>query len=297
LGEPAQQAQDMVGGFSPGVAAVVSGATRSLFVKAVGSAVNAESVRLYQLEAEVTSAMPDIVGVLRPAHWADLDVDGQTFAVIAFPALDGSTAKHPWRYSELSPTMEALHRVSRELTPSPWPANSSDERLPRFFSWWERIAANPGDPWQQHAYVASRLSDLISAEERLRDELAGDTLTHTDLRADNIVLGRGGVTFVDWAHAQNAASWVDAAILVGDVIASHADLEDGGEVDVAAMIRTHPCFTGADFAMVWRLLVGLAGALHGISQTPSQPGLPTIRSWQAVTAESLLSWCQREPTI
>lgn len=118
----------MVGGFSPGVAAVVSGCYSVAVVKAVGSAVNAQSVRLYQLEAEVTSAMPGVVGILRPAHWANLDVDGQNFAIIAFPALDGSTAKHPWRYSELWPTMEALHRVSRELPPSS-PAMSSPHTL------------------------------------------------------------------------------------------------------------------------------------------------------------------------
>ncbi|MBA3528800.1 MAG: aminoglycoside phosphotransferase family protein, partial [Propionibacteriaceae bacterium] len=101
LGEQADTVRDMHGGFSPGVAAVVSTGNRALFVKAVGSAVNAESLRLYQVEREVTSRIPAIDGILKPMSSADLDVDGETFAVMVFPALDGDTPRHPWRRADL----------------------------------------------------------------------------------------------------------------------------------------------------------------------------------------------------
>ncbi|MBA3528732.1 MAG: hypothetical protein H0T91_05385 [Propionibacteriaceae bacterium] len=138
---------------------------------------------------------------------------------------------------------------------------------------------------------------MISAQDLLKPRLAGQTLTHTDLRADNIVMTSERVVFVDWAHAQNAASWVDTAILIGDVIASRADLADGGDIDIAGLIRDHPPLRVVPYETVWQLIVALAGALHSLSRRPSPPGLPTIRSWQRLTADVLMSWCQRESPL
>lgn len=294
LGEPADTVRDMHGGFSPGVAAVVSNRIRSLFVKAVGSAVNAESLRLYQVEREVASRIPDIDGILKPMSWADLDVDGETFAVMVFPALDGDTPTHPWRRVDLGEALEALQAISMKLTPSPWPTDASDHRLPQFLTGWTQIATDSEDPWLTDPWITTHLQALISAQDLLKPQLAGQTLTHTDLRADNIVMTSERVVFVDWAHARNAASWVDTAILIGDVIASRADLADGGDIDIAGLIRDHPPLRVVRYETVWQLIVALAGALHSLSRRPGPPGLPTIRFWQGLTADVLMSWCQRE---
>jgi hypothetical protein len=189
-------------------------------------------------------------------------------------------------------TLTALHRLSTELTPSPWPGDAG-HRLTDFLTGWRRIGEDPEDPWQADAWVRPRLARLLGVEDRLRPELYGDTLSHIDLRADNIMLTAERVWFVDWAHAQNAAPWVDVAILLGDVISSRADRSDGGDIDVRSVISQHPQLGAVPYPMVWGLQVVMAGALHAMSRQSTPSGLPTIRSWQGRTAETLLGWCER----
>jgi hypothetical protein len=293
LDGPVVSVRDVRGGFSPGVAAVVSSERSGIFVKAVGSSVNADAIRFYLQEAEVTGRLPALTGLLAPLATAELHADGEQYAVITYPALDGHPPQHPWRPADLDACLGALRRLSAELTPSPWPPGPADTRILDFFDGWRQISADGADPWQADPWVGPRLAAFVDAEEELHAQLPGDTLSHTDLRADNIMLAAGQVWFVDWAHARNAAGWVDAAILLGDVIASRADLADGGEIDVAAVARRHHQLDEVPFTIVWTLQVALAGALHAMSRQPSPPGLPTIRPWQGSTAHTLLSWCRR----
>ena len=298
LGGPVEEVRNVHGGFSPGVAAVVRSATgRALFVKAVGSHVNAGSVTFYRREGEQSARLPDLDGIVRPVAWTEMDVADEAYVVLAFPALEGAPPPHPWRPDHLEAALDALQALSEKLTPFPGGDLAVPPRLPQFFGSWERIVADTDDPWHDVAWVRDRRSALVAAEAQLRDELAGDTLSHTDLRADNLVISAGRVWFVDWAHAENAARWADGALLMADVIASRADLADGGEVDVTATLHGHRYFSGVSSEAVWRLMVGLAGALHEFSREPSPPGLPTIRGWQHSTSVTLLGWCQREAPV
>ncbi|HYP44087.1 MAG TPA: aminoglycoside phosphotransferase family protein [Propionibacteriaceae bacterium] len=294
LGGAVVSVQNQVGGFSPGAAAVVTGATgQAVFVKAVGSTVNAGALDFYRAERELAARLPRLPGIVPAVAGADLEIDEEFYAVLVFPALAGATPQHPWRVDDLGRVLDALHALSVQLTPSPWPANDTDQRLPDFFRWWERILADAEDPWAGDPWIRARAAGLVAAEEQLRLDLPGGTLSHTDLRADNVLLGRDDVWFVDWAHAQNAAPWVDAGLLLADVIASYGDVLQGGSVDVAAIVQGHPALRGVDPALIWRLMLGLAGALHGMSTCPSPPGLPTIRGWQATTSQTLFEWCRR----
>lgn len=301
LGGDVTGVRNVTGGFSPGVAAVVTNAAgRSLFVKAVGERVNPDSLAFYRVERDVAARLPQVEGIVRLTAATELEAAGERYVVLVFPALDGSPPRHPWRPTELGRVLGALHRLSGQLTPSPWPHTEGDARLPDFFRCWDHIVADRADPWRTHPWVRPRAAALVAAEEELRGELVGTTLCHTDLRADNIVLSRDQVWFVDWAHAQNAAPWVDAALLLADVVAAQAGIggpegdADTGGVDVAAAIRDHPALHGVAFETVWRLMLGLAGALHAFARRPSPPGLPTIRSWQAATSQTWLWWCQRQ---
>lgn len=295
LGEEVSAVRDAVGGFSPGTAATVTGSTgRELFVKAVDGALNAESLRLYQVEREVTARLPRAAGICLPSGAVDLEVDGQTYAVLVFPAVDGTTPPHPWDPATSLRVLDALADLRDALTPSPWPPSADDARLVRFFERWSHIAECPDDPWRDDPWISPRLDRILAAEEVLRAEIPGTTLSHTDLRADNVVVTAERVWFVDWAHARNAAPWLDAALLISDVIASGSDRGDGGDLDVAALVRSHRAFADTDWQVVWRCLLGLAGALHHQSRQPAVPGLPTIRDWQGLTAQAVLRWCVRE---
>ena len=298
LGAPVVTVQNKVGGFSPGAAAVVSdGQGHELFVKGGGAGVNPDSVSLYTREAENGLRLPAVEGIVTPLAAARLEVEAAAFQVIVYPALPGSTPRHPWQTSELTVVLDALDQLSRRLTPSPWPASAADEALLGFFHGWEAIAAGGHHPWHDGAWVRPRLGQLVDVEQQVLAALPGDTLTHIDLRADNIIRSGDQVWFVDWAHAQNCASWVDAAILIGDVITSRADRGDGGSIDVAEVIRGHPSLHAAPFETVWGLQLCLAGAMHTMSRRPDPPGLPTIRGWQGRSAETLLGWCRRESPL
>jgi hypothetical protein len=298
LGGPVVRVENKVGGFSPGTAAVVSDRQgRQLFVKGVGSEVNPDSIGLYAREAGNGPRLPAVEGLVAPVAAALLDVGAATFQVIAYPALPGSTPRHPWQEPELTPVLDALDRLSRRLTPSPWPASSADRLLLDFFHGWESIAGGGDHPWRDDPWVRPLLSRFVAVEQEVLAALPGETLTHIDLRADNIITACGEVWFVDWASAQNCASWVAAAILLGDVIASRADRADGGSIDVAEVIRRHPSLRAGSFETVWGLELCLAGALHALSRRPDPPGLPTIRGWQGRTAQTLLGWCRRESLL
>jgi len=297
LGSPVVDVRNATGGFSPGVAAVVTGTTgEQLFVKAVGSHVNAEALRLYRAEREVSGRLSAIDGLLTPVGGTDLQVDGESFAVILYPSLPGRPPQHPWRRVELDRVLDALYDLSRRLTPAPSMPHART-RLVDFFSGWQQVAGDVSDPWRRDPWVAAHLGRLVVAEEDLRAQLPGDTLTHADLRADNLMLDPEHVWFVDWAHAQSAATWVDAAILMSDVIASRGDHGEGGEIDVVATMHAHRTLAGVQFETHWLLQIAMTGALHASARRPSPPGLPTIRVWQAHTAETLLAWCRRSSPL
>ncbi len=136
---------------------------------------------------------------------------------------------------------------------------------------------------------------LLALEQDVRGRLPGDTLSHFDLRADNIVITADQMWIVDWAHTRNAARWVDPMILVTDIVASGADRADGGEIEVSALLRHHPALSGVPTRLQYGFVAALAAALHVASLRPPAPGLPTIRRWQASTSDAMMGFLRRWP--
>jgi hypothetical protein len=290
LGGEITGADDKVGGFSPGVAAVVTTERGARgFVKAVGSSINAESVVFHRAENAVMARLPRVDTILRPVASESLQVDGDEWEVMILPVIDGETPRHPWSEHNATTVLDALVDLGNQLTPSPWPRDESRERkLAAFFTGWTRIRDDTTLPWASHPWVAAQLSELVVIEQVVQERLRGDTLSHCDLRADNVLLAGDAVWFIDWAHARNAARWLDPALLLGDVIASGAGTDDGGEIDIERLLLTHKAFAGVDEWTVWATLVTLAATLHWFSRQPPPPGLPTIREFQHAQAEALL---------
>lgn len=295
LGGEITAAEDKVGGFSPGVAAVVTtdrGARG--FVKAVGTSINAESVVFHRAENAVMARLPRVDSILRPVASESLQVDGDDWEVMILPVIDGETPRHPWSSANVDRVLDALVDLGNQFTPSPWPRDEQRERrLAGFFRGWSRIDGDPAAPWASHPWVAPRLAELVAFEPLLHERLRGDTLSHCDLRADNVLLADDTVWFVDWAHAGNAARWLDPVLLLADVVASGAAMGDGGDVDIVRLLSTHKAFAGVDEWTVGATIVTLAATLHWLSRQPPPPGLPTIRAFQHVQAEALLRHAAR----
>jgi len=291
LGGEITDAVDKVGGFSPGSAAVVTtnrGARG--FVKAVGSSINTESVRFHRAENAVMARLPRVDSILRAVASESLQVDGDDWEVMILPVIDGETPAHPWSGSDATRVLDALVDLGNQFTPSPWPRDPArDDRLIAFFRGWSRIAGDQALPWAEHPWITPRLVELAGLEPVLHERLRGETLSHCDLRADNVLLTADAVWFVDWAHARNAARWVDPVLLLADIVASGADLGVGGEIDVDGLLATHKALAGVDDWTVSMTFATLAATLHWFSRQPPPPGLPTIRRFQHVQAEALLA--------
>ncbi len=297
LGGPVVVAIDRVGGFSPGCAAVVRTADgASAFCKAVGSVPNPLSLLLYQRERDRLARLPDHPALPKPLAGADLQLAGSTWTVTLLPALPGESPAHPWTEPAAWLVFDRLGELQTAFAAAGPSALAGESSLPAFFGRWPSVLDDPHDPWSSDPWVRVHGDRLHELDAEVQGAVAGSLPAHTDLRADNVLVGGAGaapgseVWFVDWAEAQNAASWVDPAILACDLVMSRADLGQGGTMDVARFLRTHPTTAALDHHLIRSLMLALAGALHRLSRRPAQPGLPTIRDWQARCGEDLLRY-------
>lgn len=156
-----------------------------------------------------------------------------------------------------------------DLTPSP------SRRLPLLvdeieqpFGGWARLAEHRPDhldPW-----VEARLDQLARLAARGRAALAGDTVVHTDIRADNLLIGAdGAVTVVDWPWGSVGAAWFDRLCLV-----INADLYGGH--DPECLVEDH--LGAVPAADITAVLAGMCGYFTDAARQPVARGLPTVRS-------------------
>jgi aminoglycoside phosphotransferase (APT) family kinase protein len=278
IGDTVVQAVSQSGGFSPGTAdRVRTAGGRRAFVKAVSPAQNDRSADLHRQEARVSAALPpyapapQLLGCHDDGYWVALvlqDVEGR------HPAT-------PWLPGELETVLAALGDMAARLTPSPVPGiPAATDRLAVTFAGWRRLAADPHpglDPW-----AAAHLDELGALADRGLAALSGDTLVHTDVRADNLLLDAdGGVTVVDWPWACRGPAWLDTLLLLVNV-----RLYGGHDTD--ALLPRHT--GGVDPGDLTAVLAGLAGFFADAARQSPPPGLPTVRAFQRAHADAVLPW-------
>jgi aminoglycoside phosphotransferase (APT) family kinase protein len=151
--------------------------------------------------------------------------------------------QEPWVPAELDRVLHALAELAESLTPTPVAAPPVAARLKESFRGWRRLVAarNGGaddltglDPW-----AVLRLDRLADLESGWPEALAGTTLTHCDLRADNLLLTPDGrVVVVDWPWACVAAPWFDLLGMLPSVAMQ-------GGPDPEEVFTAHPVSKGA----------------------------------------------------
>jgi hypothetical protein len=142
-----------------------------------------------------------------------------------------------------------------------------------------RSADDPGnrttdlDPW-----AAAHLDDLRAAADRGHAAIAaGETLTHCDIRADNLLVRPDGeIIFVDWPWAAVGPDWLDTVLLALNVIVY------GGAGD--------RLLAEVDPRHATDVIAALAGMFEFQSRLPPPPGIPTVRAFQRAQADALLPW-------
>jgi len=262
------------GGFSPGTAdRVVTADGRRAFVKAVGAGLNTRSVEMARAELRITAAMPAAAPVPRLLGSFD---DGQWVALV-LEDIAGVHPRTPWVEDELAATASALAELAETLTPSPVPdAPRVADLLAADLAGWARIAAEPPadlDPW-----AAAHLDLLIAAAERGLAAIAtGDTLTHGDVRSDNLLIRPdGSVVVVDWPWGSVGPRWLDTVLLGINVIVHGGDPE--------------PLLAGVDPGAATDLIAGLAGYFLDACRLPPPPGIPRVRAFQRAQGVAVLPW-------
>jgi Phosphotransferase enzyme family len=274
-------------GFSPALASRLTlGNGDRVFVKAI--APDAESgapggQALYRQEARVAALLP-------PDAPAPRLLDGweeRGWMILAFEDVEGRHPTLPWDGDELESVLDAMSRLSSDLTPSPVAVPPAG--VPGGRDWWGELAAGvwrldrlPGlDPW-----VGANLDRLARTAAGPADPYAGSTLVHTDIRADNILFTEHGVVFVDWPHAKRGAPWIDLVFFLPSVAMQ-------GGPDPESLFWRHPAAGGADWVTVLSVLAGLAGFfIHGATEDPP-PGLPTLRQFQLAQGVQAVGWLRR----
>ena len=292
-GAPVTEARTQPGGFSPGVAARVRCADGARwFVKAASAELNPDTPRLHRQEARVLAGLEPLIvsGRLPVPRLRGTAEHGPWFALVV-DDVDGRQPVVPWRDHELDLVLAALDRLAEALTPVPATVTSTAPAVADYlgadFSGWRTLARAPRDnrldPWSR-----AHLAELAALEATWATHVAGDTLLHADIRADNLLLtGDGGagnrVMVVDWPHACRGAAFVDLAAFAPSVT-----MQGGPEpAELLARSRAGRNVSRESLAAV---VCALAGYFTERSLQPPPPGLPTVRRFQAAQGEVTRRW-------
>ncbi|MEU4163920.1 phosphotransferase [Actinoplanes sp. NPDC026670] len=274
VGGPVVAAESQTGGFSPGTADRVRTATgRRAFVKAVTPALNTDSAVMARDELRISAALP--AGAPVPRVLGGFD-DGE-WVVLVLEDIEGTHPRTPWIEGEIRGAAAALRDLAAALTPSPVPGlPQAADRLAPAFGGWPAIAADPPtdlDPW-----AARRLDALCAAAGRGAAAIAtGDTLVHTDLRADNILIRPDGrFVFIDWPWGCSGPPWLDAVLLAINVVVHGGD--------------PGPLLSGVEARTAVDVIAGATGYFLNSARRPAPPGLPTIREFQRFQGDALVPW-------
>lgn len=289
LGSSVVEAESQRTGFSPGLAARLTTASgRRVFVKAVGPESNALTPSFHRSEATKVAGLKKIPSV--PELLWSYDEGEGGWVALAFQDIEGRTPAQPWRMDEFERVVGALVELSDELTPSPLSPESvgtAADQFARNLRGWqelhEQLAATTRglDSWS-----ARNLEELARIEATAADAVAGDTLLHLDIRADNILLSPERVWFVDWPGACVGAPWVD-------ILAFAPSVAMQGGPSPEDVIALHPACRAADADAVTAVIVAIAGYFTHGSLQPPPLGLPTLRAFQAAQGKVAREWLAR----
>jgi hypothetical protein len=193
--------------------------------------------------------------------------------VLVIEDLSSAEWPPPWSTPGLSIVLEQINEMHRTVSDLEVRTLLYDERN----AGWPMVARDPA-PFlslglTSREWLEKSLPPLIDAERRC--QLDGSSLTHLDLRSDNICIHKGQVKFVDWAEAGTG----NAAVDMGFFLPSLA-FEGGPNPD--EIMPSAP--------EVAALVSGFFAARAGL---PSIPDAPFVRRVQLEQLSTALPWAQR----
>lgn len=275
LGTPVAEARSATTGFTPGFASVLVGEDGSThFVKAAAAKAQRPFAEAYREEARKLAALPEAAPAPRLLWTIDAD-----WVVLGIEHVAARHPRRPWTLPDLEASLRMLRDMAATLTPVPagldldtFVADLAD--LP---GCWDRLdpARLPGG--EQHAAKAAALAA------RLPEWGVGETVVHTDVRDDNLLLADDGrVLLCDWNWPAAGPAWVDAlTLLIGP---------RGDGLDVDAVLAADPLLAAVPPNDIDGLLAMLVGYFLTSAAQPVPPTSPHLRDAQRWQGEVCWSW-------
>jgi len=276
-GSPVEHAESQTTGYTPGFASVLTCADGSRhFVKAASVKAQRLFAESYREEARKLAALPPEVPAPRLLWSHDDD-----WVVLGLEYVAGSVPARPWRQADLDACLDAIEAMTPALTPPPagLGLTTIGEDLAELPSHWDHVRATRPD--------LPHLEEAAALAARHVEVMAGDTLVHTDLRDDNVLIGRDGrVWFCDWNWPAVGAAWVDTVfLLVGP---------RGDGLDVEAVLRERALTRDVPAEDVDTVLALLVGFFLKTADGPPLPTSPHLRDFQRWQGEVVWDWlCER----
>jgi aminoglycoside phosphotransferase (APT) family kinase protein len=285
LGSPVVSAISQRGGFSPGVAARLRTADdRRVFVKAAGLEPNPGVPAIHRQEGRIAALLPTAAPVPRLLWSYDDAATG--WVVLVYQEIDGKPPAQPWQIDELNRVIDAMAELAETLTPSPLPegmVGTASEAFATRLCGWQKLLDDASLHAQLDDWSARHLEALAQLESKSPSAVAGDTLIHFDIRADNILLSPERAWFVDWPLACIGAAWVDVVFFAPSVTMQ-------GGLSPEQIMARHPACRMADPDAITAAVAATAGFFIYGSLQPPPPGLPTLRPFQAAQGAVAREW-------
>ena len=274
-GSPVVAEEPQTGGFLPGFSSVLTCADGSRHV------VRAASVRAQRgyaqgcrLEARTRPALPGGAPAA-PVRWW---LQEQDWVAVGLEHVPGRPPARPWSLDDARAMLAGLTTAAATLTPAP-PGLDVEPASAAFASWpsaWDHVRVT--DPDLPH------LEEMAALAARFLDVCDGETLVHTDVRDDTVLLADDGRLLLDdWHWPVRGAAWLDPVIaLIGP---------RGDGLDADALLAACPLTSAVPADDVDALLALLTGYYRQASDGPAVPAAPHLRAaqrWQAQVCEAWL---------
>jgi len=278
-GSPVLEAISQTSGFTPGFASVLvcADGTRH-FVKAASVKAQRLFADSYREEARKLTALP--ASVPAPRLLWHLDDD---WVVLGIEHVAARAPRRPWEQEDLDALLDALETCADVLSPPPSELvldDAADDFAP-LLDGWQGIheTRNDLDPGPGH------LAETEALARRFAEVVAGDTLVHTDIRSDNVLIdAEGRAQICDWNWPVRGASWFDSfAALIGP---------RGEGIDVEQILATRRLLRDVEpeaFDINLALYVGYFFTQATLPVPPTSPHLRAHQRWQGEVCWEWLS--------
>lgn len=276
-GSPVVDAASQGGGFTPGFASVLTCADGSrVFVKAASVQAQGLFAASYREEARKLAGLPQGIPAARLLWSRDDD-----WVVLGLEYVAGRQPRRPWQPQELDRVLDELESMAEALTPAPTDLalDPVEEEFADLVAAWDQVRASRPD--------LPHLDEAAALAAAHREVTTGETLVHTDLRADNVIVGDDGrIWLCDWNWPVVGAGWLDTLFLLVEA--------RGDGIDADAVLASRALTRDLPADHVDRVIALLAGYFLRQADLPVPATSPYLRQHQAWCAAVVWDWlCER----